>query len=64
MRRVGMDVEPLSSDDVHRLESAQVAEQMAWEKVKDSLPGSPRHSPELWAKWRARVQELRKLSER
>jgi hypothetical protein len=62
MRRVGRDLEPLSPDDVLRLERAQLAEQLAWEKVKGSLPGSPGHSPELWAKWRERVQELRRLS--
>lgn len=64
MRRAGTDLAPLSPDDVVRLGRAQLAEQEAWEKVKDSLPGSPRHSPELWTKWLECVRELQRLSTR
>jgi hypothetical protein len=50
---------PVTADEDYT--NAEAAEREAWEKVKDHLPGTPRHSPELWEKWRARVTELRTL---
>lgn len=42
---------------------AELAEREAWDKVKDALPGTPNHSPELWMKWRERVADLQRFSQ-
>ena len=42
------------------LAAAIAAERAAWEKVKDSLPGSPHHVEAQWLAWQAAVQRCRK----
>jgi ferritin-like protein len=53
----------MRSDPHEDLAAAIEAERAAWRGVKDHLPGTPGHDPQLWDTWRAamrRCEEARR----
>jgi hypothetical protein len=54
----------MQTQPLDELGAAIEAERAAWRAVRDHLPGTPGHDPQLWEAWRAamrRCEEARKV---
>lgn len=54
----------MPSNPSDELGAAIEAERAAWRAVREHLPGTPGHDPQLWEAWRAamrRCEEARRL---